>query len=389
MHTAVGIRSSSLVIPVALAAVFAAMPCHGFVPVRSGQVNETGETSVGQVAQNPDVVPSDEIQDMLMRAVVLKPKFNDDGYTTPETSNFISLRTVYFELDSAKLSSSSTCQLDEMAQAYRNVLASTPLNRAPRLLIEGHTCNQGELKHNQELSLLRARSVATYLSARGVDSTLLQSRGWAWERAVAPNNTEENRRLNRRVDFVLRQHQDHVPAAPSTRGTSTTSTASVGYLDVNFLAVADSDGGTVYKNNQIKILNAGDRFRVDLRVLEGCHVYTLLLDSLNDVNWLRLDSPAKTDEWLFAESGVARPGRGLWCYFGEQHCLPNDTEWYVLDANTGTEVLCVIATHGPVANPERLPAIMKQHSLHLTAEIVRDTTGADDAELHILFIEHR
>jgi outer membrane protein OmpA-like peptidoglycan-associated protein len=78
------------------------------------------------------------------------------------------------------------------------------LERNPDIKIEvqGHTDNRGAAAYNKKLSDRRAASVVKYMVARGISPERLTSHGYGLERPLMPNDTDENRGLNRRVQFV-------------------------------------------------------------------------------------------------------------------------------------------------------------------------------------------
>ncbi|NBB92522.1 MAG: tandem-95 repeat protein [Gammaproteobacteria bacterium] len=67
--------------------------------------------------------------------------------------------------------------------------------------IVGHTCDIGTEAYNQGLSERRARSVVDYLTARGVESGRIDWRGEGETEPRFPNDGEENRSRNRRVEI--------------------------------------------------------------------------------------------------------------------------------------------------------------------------------------------
>lgn len=71
-----------------------------------------------------------------------------------------------------------------------------------RLEIQGHTDNKGAPQYNKTLSDKRARSVLEYVTKNGIDGSRLTSAGYGMERPIVPNNSNTNRALNRRVQFV-------------------------------------------------------------------------------------------------------------------------------------------------------------------------------------------
>ena len=71
-----------------------------------------------------------------------------------------------------------------------------------RLEVQGHTDNVGQAAYNQKLSGQRADSVRAYLVKAGIDPTRLVSKGYGMAQPLVPNNSESNRALNRRVQFI-------------------------------------------------------------------------------------------------------------------------------------------------------------------------------------------
>ena len=67
--------------------------------------------------------------------------------------------------------------------------------------IQGHTDSTGPLAWNMELSQRRADAVKEFLVASGVPADNLTTKGYGPNEPIAPNDTSENRALNRRVDF--------------------------------------------------------------------------------------------------------------------------------------------------------------------------------------------
>jgi len=79
------------------------------------------------------------------------------------------------------------------------------------IMIEGHTDNVSLTKYlikrfpsNWELSTARASAVVHFFQEEGgIDPQRLSARGYSFYRPVAPNDTEEGRRQNRRIEIVL------------------------------------------------------------------------------------------------------------------------------------------------------------------------------------------
>jgi OOP family OmpA-OmpF porin len=79
----------------------------------------------------------------------------------------------------------------------------------PKITIEvqGHTDNVGQAAYNLKLSAARADAVRAYLVAHGVEAVRLISKGFGMNQPLVPNNTEGNRALNRRVQFIRTESQ--------------------------------------------------------------------------------------------------------------------------------------------------------------------------------------
>ena len=71
------------------------------------------------------------------------------------------------------------------------------------VVIEGHTDDIGEEAYNLRLSEGRAKSVQQYLIDKGIDDERLQYIGMGETVPLYPNTSDENRRRNRRVEFLL------------------------------------------------------------------------------------------------------------------------------------------------------------------------------------------
>ena len=69
--------------------------------------------------------------------------------------------------------------------------------------IYGHTDATGSDAYNQQLSERRARSVADYLSGRGVQPARIATRGYGETQPIASNDTPEGQAANRRVEIKI------------------------------------------------------------------------------------------------------------------------------------------------------------------------------------------
>ncbi|WP_244816953.1 OmpA family protein [Caballeronia sp. Lep1P3] len=114
-----------------------------------------------------------------------------------------------FDTDEAEIRHGSLPALDR---------AATVLKRSMRpVLIEGHTDNDGPLAYNQSLSKARAESVARALIARGVPAERLSTKGMAYLRPIASNDTPQGRAMNRRVEILVRAESEETLLGPAQR----------------------------------------------------------------------------------------------------------------------------------------------------------------------------
>jgi outer membrane protein OmpA-like peptidoglycan-associated protein len=99
-------------------------------------------------------------------------------------------------LNSADLTQDSKTELD-------NVFELLKQNRNIVLEIAAHTDDLGDDTYNLQLSNARAKSVKEYLLSLGVPEMMLVSKGYGESMPAVRNDSEENRKLNRRVEFLV------------------------------------------------------------------------------------------------------------------------------------------------------------------------------------------
>ncbi len=69
-----------------------------------------------------------------------------------------------------------------------------------RVEISGHTDNVGNAKANKTLSEKRAQACRNYIVSKGIDKKRVDAVGFGDERPIAPNDTDEGRQKNRRIE---------------------------------------------------------------------------------------------------------------------------------------------------------------------------------------------
>jgi len=105
--------------------------------------------------------------------------------------------SVLFAVDSAIVGASGRAAVDRVA----DVLIEYPKTA---VIVQGHTDSTGTEEHNQDLSERRAAAVRTLLVGSGVGGARVTALGYGEGYPVASNDTADGRRLNRRVDVLLK-----------------------------------------------------------------------------------------------------------------------------------------------------------------------------------------
>lgn len=143
---------------------------------------------VEKVAQKPDPVkeespkPKEET-----KATELITKVEDNKF---RLNNFI------FKEGDATFLPESTEQIDALLKMLKD-------DPQMKIRLEGHTDNVGDPIKNKQLSLERAYNVREYLINKGIAGSRIQFKGYGDTKPIADNKTEEGRKMNRRVEFVI------------------------------------------------------------------------------------------------------------------------------------------------------------------------------------------
>jgi len=69
--------------------------------------------------------------------------------------------------------------------------------------VSGHTDNVGSVNANFILSEHRAKAVVDYLTSKGVDRARLSFKGYGSKKPIVKNDSDEGRKQNRRVEFIV------------------------------------------------------------------------------------------------------------------------------------------------------------------------------------------
>ena len=106
-------------------------------------------------------------------------------------------KIIYFKYDSNSLSPESLEILDKIAEYAVQ-------NPDKEFIIKGYTDSIGADSYNLTISKFRANSVKSYLIAKGVNPTKLETSGLGSQNPIFSNRTAGGRKLNRRVEIELK-----------------------------------------------------------------------------------------------------------------------------------------------------------------------------------------
>ncbi|MDQ2867896.1 MAG: OmpA family protein [Verrucomicrobiota bacterium] len=113
-----------------------------------------------------------------------------------ETTGRVALYGIYFDFSKAEVKPESAGTLEQIAK----LLSSDP---SLKLLVTGHTDNVGSFESNRALSERRAQAVVREIVTRyNISNERLFPFGVSFAAPAAPNDSEENRAKNRRVELV-------------------------------------------------------------------------------------------------------------------------------------------------------------------------------------------
>lgn len=125
-----------------------------------------------------------------------------------DTLKVIFIDKILFDSGSAEINMRGKDLLQAMAGSLKG-------DKYQPIIVEGHTDNvplsaslQKRFPSNWELSTARAAAVVRFFQVdAGINPDRLSARGYSFYRPVAPNDTEEGRRQNRRIEIILGTEQ--------------------------------------------------------------------------------------------------------------------------------------------------------------------------------------
>jgi outer membrane protein OmpA-like peptidoglycan-associated protein len=110
----------------------------------------------------------------------------------------VNLKNVLFAQTKADILPESFPELDLVVHFLQT-------NPNVRIELSGHTDNRGIHGDNVKLSLQRVNKVKDYLVSKGVESRRITGKGYGGTKPIASNDSEESRKMNRRVEFTIKR----------------------------------------------------------------------------------------------------------------------------------------------------------------------------------------
>ena len=130
------------------------------------------------------------------RDTISDPTRFDGVVMSPKEIKSFVLHNIYFATGKTHILDSSEPALNEL---YQFLLARPKQN----IRIVGHTDNIGSDRSNQILSEGRCQEVKQAMIDRGIHAERIEVEGRGEMDPIVPNDTEEHRQMNRRVEIVL------------------------------------------------------------------------------------------------------------------------------------------------------------------------------------------
>ena len=120
----------------------------------------------------------------------------DIALTPLAVGDKITLKNIYFEVSKSDLLPASFAELDKLVAMMQDSPNMT-------IRLEGHTDIIGDPAKNLQLSKDRVAACRQYLMQQKIDPARIQAVGYGDTRPITTTGTDEERKVNRRVEFVI------------------------------------------------------------------------------------------------------------------------------------------------------------------------------------------
>lgn len=144
---------------------------------------------------NVDVAPDYTAEDVIIYLETAKGvvKFKNKEM---KIGDAIDLQNIFFEQGKHDLKSESYAELDKVVEFMK-------LNAGAEIELSGHTSSEGDAAYNRSLSYKRVNACKNYIVSKSIDATRIIAKGFGPDKPIAPNNTEDGRAKNRRVEMRI------------------------------------------------------------------------------------------------------------------------------------------------------------------------------------------
>jgi len=167
-----------------------------------------------QQEKNAELLGTISEQEKAKRSIIAQLEGEMDQFdieVVPETGAIRIKEAVLFDFGKFELKPEGGIFLYQFIPKYAKILLAKQEIRKQiaQIIIEGHTDNIGGYSYNMKLSLDRADSVASYIYSekfgdfehKDIFQEKLSVNGRSYMNPISDNDTDENRRKNRRVEF--------------------------------------------------------------------------------------------------------------------------------------------------------------------------------------------
>lgn len=161
-------------------------------------------TLMGRLSDEAAKARAAQTAQRMLAGVAIDNRIEVGAAATPAATQQRKLRealaasSVEFESASARLTAKGKALLDELAVIIQE-------HTDTQIEVQGHTDGRGSPEKNLRLSEARAAATVEYLAGKGIAAKRLSARGYGQNRPIADNASEDGRRQNRRIDFVVEE----------------------------------------------------------------------------------------------------------------------------------------------------------------------------------------
>lgn len=156
--------------------------------------------SFNELGYNMQSVRAHALPDSLSKPLKLISSLDSLAGKAPEAGTRVVLQNINFQPGKYDLLPESFSELDKLVQLMEE-------NPDVEIFLSGHTDYPGDAPENILLSEKRVEAVKAYLVKKGIADARITGKGYGGTQPVADFDSEESRKLNRRVEFTILKNQ--------------------------------------------------------------------------------------------------------------------------------------------------------------------------------------